>query len=86
MANKDYNKIIITDIKYCIDNLDIDRLWELALTDPSAVFNKISARQLGKRRLVILKAYLYAFDVNKLNENHSFEMLLLSCIKQKLKK
>lgn len=85
MTGKEYNERILQEIKLCIERLDIDLLWQLALTDPPAVFNKISTRMLGKRRMERLQAHLCAMNEKILNEKHCFELLLLRCIDRDLR-
>lgn len=84
MSNNEYNRNILQEIRMCIDILDVPRLWGLALSDPPGVLNKMSIRQLGRKRIEKLNAYLRALDSKKLNENHGYELLLLSCIEREL--
>ena len=65
-------------MKIYIDALDMEGLWQLALADPPAVINKVSVRQLGLKRMERLHAHLSALNTVKLNENHSFELLLFN--------
>jgi DNA polymerase/3'-5' exonuclease PolX len=73
------------NVKNAIDNLDIDQLWRLAQEHPRGVLNKISVRQLGKRRIEKLHTYLSALDAEKLKEAHAFELLLFICAENELK-
>lgn len=76
---------MLDSVKNAIDNLDIEQLWHLAQEHPRGVLNKISVRQLGKRRIEKLHTYLSALDANKLKEAHAFELLLFICAQNELK-
>ena len=75
---------MIDEIKNAIDTLQIDRLYSLAQEDLKGVANKISTRQLGKRRMEKLHTYLVALDRKRLKENHAFELLLLTTVEKDL--
>lgn len=75
---------MLGSIKSAIDMLEIERLWKLAYGDPKGLINKISIRQLGKKRIEKLYTYLLALDKAQLAKNHSFELLLLTCCENEL--
>lgn len=75
---------MLGNIKNAVDILDIERLWQLAYGDPRGVINKISIRQLGKKRIERLHAHLLALDKEQLAKNHSFELMLLTCCENEL--
>ncbi|MCF8010216.1 MAG: hypothetical protein K9L17_03955 [Clostridiales bacterium] len=74
----------LENVKNAIDNLNMDELWRLALEHPRGVLNKISARQLGKRRIEKLYTYVSAMDTEKLKETHAFELLLYICAEKEM--
>lgn len=78
-----FGVVNVENVCRAIDMLDMDYLWNLALSDPVGVLRKISIRQIGRKRITSLLAHIKGMEHKTLGANKSFYLLIESlCLEE----
>ena len=68
--------VSVDAVKETLENLDMERFWQLCCADPVGVLRKLSVRQVGSTRLERFLAHLKGMDANVLSKNRSYLVLV----------
>ncbi|ABO50336.1 hypothetical protein Dred_1811 [Desulforamulus reducens MI-1] len=78
---KEQKETILNSMREAIDHNQLDKLWRLAVIDPSGFFSLLCTRYLYKKRMEKLYFHLSSFDPVKMDK---FQRLMLARIENDL--